>query len=163
MPPEANRMATKVARLNTWPEGIRRWVLTRIARASVPFVGTAGIEVLELTQATVKLRLRNRKRARNHIGGVHAAAIALLAETASGFVVGMNLPEHSLPLLRKMDIEYVERARGDLAAEATFDTAQSGLLEAERGEILVAVRVWSADGTEPVICRMLWAWVPKRR
>lgn len=162
-PVEPNRMAARIARMDIWPGPLRRWALTRIARASVPYVGTTGIDVETITPGLVRLNLRNRRRARNHIGGVHAAAIALLAETASGFVFAMNLPDGKLPLLKTMHLDYVERARGDLVAEARFDSGKAGEMQAERGEMPIIVRVWSEDGTEPVECTMHWAWVPSRR
>ena len=33
----------------------------------------------------------------------------------------------------------------------------------EKGEVTVAVKVTDAQGIEPVLCEMIWAWVPKSR
>jgi len=48
------------------------------------------------------LRLSNRRRVRNHLGGVHAAAITLLAEAAPGFVLGLNLSDDKIQLTKKL-------------------------------------------------------------
>ncbi|MFX6755288.1 DUF4442 domain-containing protein, partial [Acinetobacter baumannii] len=66
----------------------------------VPFVGTSGLRYEELTYNRVVVSVRNRRKVQNHIKSVHAAAMALLAETASGFVVGMNLPDDRIPLIK---------------------------------------------------------------
>ena len=56
----------------------------------------------------------------NHIKGVHACGMALLAESATGGVFGMNLPDEALPLLKNMSIDYVRVAKGDLRGVATL-------------------------------------------
>jgi acyl-coenzyme A thioesterase PaaI-like protein len=100
----------------------------------------------------------------NHIGGVHAAAMALLAETATGAVFGMTVPDTHLPLLKFMRVDYVKRANGSLRAEATLTPEQrQRLLTEDKGDLVVPVRVTDADGNEPIQVQMCWAWVPKRR
>ena len=42
--------------------------------------------------------LPNNRRIQNHIGGLHACSMALAAESATGMVVGMNVPDTHLPL-----------------------------------------------------------------
>ena len=63
--------------------------------------GHAGIQVLELRPERVHLRLENRRQVRNHIGGVHAAAMALLAESATGYIVGLSLPAGKTPVINR--------------------------------------------------------------
>ncbi len=107
------------------------------------------------------MSLANHRRARNHIGGVHAAAMALLAESASGFLVGMNLPDHKLPLIKTLKIDYLKRrARGSLRAIATLAPEQRrAMLEQDKGEALIQVTLLDDSGAEPVRCEMHWAWV----
>jgi acyl-coenzyme A thioesterase PaaI-like protein len=108
--------------------------------------------------------MRNRPKVRNHIGGIHAAAMALLAETATGAVFGMNLPAGRLPLLKSMHIDYLKRAQGALRAEATLSEEQRQAMQTEdKGEAQVAVRVTDESGEAPIECRMVWAWVPKKK
>jgi hypothetical protein len=33
----------------------------------------------------------------------------------------------------------------------------------EKGEVLVKVTVTDANNIEPVVCEMLWAWVPRHK
>ena len=81
----------------------------------VPFLGTAGMR-FELAQRVVSRA--QQAQVQNHIKGVHAAAMALLAKLPTGFVVGMNLPDSRLPLLKSMKIDYVKRSSGDMRAVA---------------------------------------------
>jgi acyl-coenzyme A thioesterase PaaI-like protein len=108
--------------------------------------------------------MKNRGKVRNHIGGVHAAAMALLAETCTGAVFGLGLPPDKLPLLKKMEIDYVRRAQGALRAEATLALPQRrALANKERGDMVVPVKVTDSAGEEPIVCHMTWAWVQKKR
>ncbi len=142
-----------------------RWrLLTWAFGRTVRFVRTAGVQFEDLTEERALLHIPNRKRVQNHIGGVHAAAMALLAETSSGAVLGMSVPDDRVPLLKSMQVDYMKRAKGDLWAEATLDAAaRTRIREEEKGEIVVPVKVTDETGEEPVQCRMLWAWIPKNR
>lgn len=49
----------------------------------------------------------------NHIGGVHACGMALAAESATGILMGMNVPDSRLPLCKSMTIDFKRRAEGE--------------------------------------------------
>ncbi len=137
--------------------------MTKVFRHKVKLAGTTSIEVLATDGLKVVFRMKNRKKVQNHIGSVHAAAMALLAESATGFIVGINLPGDKLPLIKCMNLNYVKRATGDMTAIATLTNEQVALLnQQDRGEVKVQIKVTDANGIEPVECEMIWAWVPKR-
>lgn len=145
------------------PANIRATVLSKILGKVVPYVGTSGLLYEEITPERVIVSIRNQKKVQNHINGVHAAAMALLAETATGFVVGINLPEDKLPLIKSLKVDYYKRTQGDMRAVATLDAADIARIHSEpRGEILVPVTVTDESGNEPIQCEMVWAWVPKK-
>jgi len=74
--------------------------------SKVKFAGTANINIHYVSQDLVKITLKNKPKVQNHIGGIHAIAAAVLAESATGIVFGMNVPDDSLPLLKSMHIDY---------------------------------------------------------
>lgn len=146
------------------PAPLRQRATTLIFNSQVRFAGTAGLRFEALTANEAIVIVRNRRAVQNHIGGVHAAAMALLAETATGAVFGMNVRQQHLPLLKRMQIDYVRRARGDLRAHAQLSDAQCAqIAREEKGEIAVPVTVTDADGEQPIVATMVWAWVPKQR
>ncbi|MEG3767418.1 DUF4442 domain-containing protein [Alteromonas sp. 14N.309.X.WAT.G.H12] len=149
---------------NRYPGFISRMLLTHMFRYKVKLAGTAKLDILSSDLSSVVFRVKNRKRVQNHIGSVHAATMALLAESASGFVVGVNLPGDKLPLIKYMNLQYVKRAQGDMTAKAHLTEEQIALMQsAEKGEVLVPVTVTDVNQIAPVICEMCWAWVPKSR
>lgn len=158
-----SRIARTIAPLSHLPPFLRARAQTALFHRFVPFTGTAGVVFEEVSLERVALRLANKRRVQNHIRGVHAAAAALLAETATGFVVGMNLPDDKLPLLRSMKVNYTRRAHGDLSAVATLTPEQrQALLDQPKGDVPVAVTVTDARGESPMECEFVWAWVTKK-
>lgn len=158
-----NRLRRTLARLAHFPPPLRGPLRSLAVGRAIPFVATAGIRIEELTPALCRLRLADRRRVHNHIGGVHAAAMALLAETASGLAFGMHVPDTHLPLLRRMRLDYVARCAGSLLAEAALDAEQQQAVQTEDGgDVAVRVRLRDSAGGEPAICELLWSWRRKR-
>ncbi|WP_166422318.1 DUF4442 domain-containing protein [Paraglaciecola sp. 20A4] len=159
----SNPLRKFVDKINQYPTQISAFLMTKVFRHKVKLAGTTSIEVLATDGLKVVFRMKNRKKVQNHIGSVHAAAMALLAESATGFIVGINLPGDKLPLIKCMNLNYVKRATGDMTAIATLTNEQVALLnQQDRGEVKVQIKVTDANGIEPVECEMIWAWVPKR-
>jgi len=154
-----NRTVQKLHRLSP---ALRWRLLSWAFGKNVHFVRTAGVRFEDLSEERAALTLRNRKRVQNHIGSVHAAAVALLAETATGTVLAMNLPDDRIPLLKSTQMEYLKRTKGDLRAEATLAApARARILAEEKGEIVVPVTVTDESSEQPVKCSMRWAWISK--
>jgi acyl-coenzyme A thioesterase PaaI-like protein len=157
-----NKLAKLITRLDSIPAGIRPYFVSQILGRSVPFVGTVGVLFDELAMGRARLSLSNRRRVRNHIGTMHGAAITLLAEAASGFALAMSIPDDKTPLIKSLQVRFLKKAEGDLAAVATLSSeAMSRVSSEDRGELIVPVKVTDASGNEPVACEALWAWVPR--
>ncbi|MFJ3053856.1 DUF4442 domain-containing protein [Pseudomonas nitroreducens] len=160
--PQRNRLALAAHLIQRLPHRLHESLLSRLFCSQVRFAGTAGIRIQKLSSDEVRMSLANHRRARNHIGGVHAAAMALLAESASGCLVGMNLPDHKLPLIKTLKVVYLRRARGSLRAIATLAPEQRrAMLEHDKGEAMIQVTLLDDSGAEPVRCEMHWAWIRK--
>ena len=99
-----NKMYRSLGRLNKLPASWREAVQTRLMGRFVPFLGTAGLRFEHISREQVRVSVRNRRAVQNHIGGVHACAMALLAETATGFATQMNTPDDKLILLKSICI-----------------------------------------------------------
>lgn len=159
-----NRLARALSVLTPLPAPLRARLTSLLFNSQVRFAGTGGLRFEHLSPERSVVIVRNQRKVQNHIGGVHAAAMALLAETATGAVFGMNVPDHNLPLLKTMEIDYLRRAQGALRAEATLDAATRARIAGEpKGDVQVPVTVTDESGEQPIQCRMTWAWVPKKR
>ena len=159
-----NKLQRSLMRLDEAPAFMRGFVQNIILRRAVPFTGTAGVKFVSLTPERVEVDLANEHRVQNHIGGVHASAMNLLAETATGMVVGMNVRDDCLPLAKELKVAFKKRAQGALRAVATLTDDQRALMQqSDKGEVQVQVTVTDETGAEPVQCEFTWAWIPSSR
>ncbi len=157
-----NKLSRIVQKISAAPAFCRPWLLSALFGCSIKFAGTAGIRVEQLDFQQARLKLYNRGKVQNHIGTVHAAATALLGESASGFLLGMHMPDDKIPLLKSMQIRYLKRSTGALTAEARLDDSQISLIRsAEKAEVEIRVLIKDQLGVEPVEAVYLWAWIPK--
>ncbi len=159
-----NQLNKIVSGINRLPSIVRSRSLTLFFARTVKFTGTAGVVVESLDTHRCVVTLPNRPRVQNHIGSVHAVAVALITESATGYVVAMNIPDTAVPVIKTMKLDYTKRAKGDMRAEAMLTEEQIKQIRTqEKGEVTVAVTITDAEGKEPVEAEMVWAWTPKRR
>lgn len=158
--PKRNRLALAASLIQRLPQLMHEPLLSRLFGSQVHFAGTARVRIQHMSRNEVRMSLANRRRVQNHIRGIHAAAMALLAESASGCVVGMNLPDDQLPLIRMLKVDYLKRARGSLRATATLSDAQRRMMqEQDRGQVVVEVTILDESDEQPIRCDMHWAWI----
>lgn len=158
-----SRLARRLAQLDQAPAWLRPWLRDRALGRAVPLVGTARLHFEKIGADGVVLTIANRRPVQNHIGGVHAAAMALLAETATGFCLGWHLPDDRLPLIKSLQVDFQRRTTGAMRACAALSTEQIALIHSQvKGELLVPVTVTDESGEPPIECRMLWAWIPRK-
>ncbi|MBI5536302.1 MAG: DUF4442 domain-containing protein [Deltaproteobacteria bacterium] len=159
-----NRMSRMLRHVEKIPSPLRTRARSLVIGRIVKFVGTSRLDIEELTHQRAAVFIRNRKLIQNHIGGVHAAAMALIAETATGFVVSMNLPDDRVPVIKSMKVSFLKRSKGSMRAVAELTPEQIELIASTpKGEVTPKVVVTDEEGKEPIACEMVWAWTPKRR
>lgn len=158
-----NKMYRQITSLNRFSVKWRLPLATLMLGKFVPFLRTSGVRFDKLTREEVKVSIRNTRRVQNHIQGVHACVMALLAETASGFVFGLNTPDDKLMLLKSMRMDYVKRSVGNMRAAATLsEEAARQIQHEERGNVVVPVVIEDESDEPPVLAEMTWAWVTKK-
>ena len=157
-----NRLSKLVKATAKLPKGIRSTLWSKAFGRIVPMVGSANIRYLEVSHAKVVVKIENHRAMQNHIGQVHACAMALIAETATGFVTGMNVPDSCIVLIKSLKVDFKRPSKGAMTAIATLTDEQQKLMQSsEKGETLVTVVVTDETNQEPIQCEMLWAWVAK--
>lgn len=160
-----NKMAATVKKMESYlPVSMYPLGYTMLFNSMVKLAGTAGLKVEKMGQKESQVYLKNRKKVQNHIGGLHACSMALAAESATGMVVGMNVPDTHIPLIKSMHVDFVRRCQGDVRVKAWLtDEDYKRIHEDDKGDVSVNVRVEDESGKEPIETEMIWAWVNKNR
>ena len=159
----SNRFSRYISKINKMPERFRPFLLTKLFCSQVHFANTSNVKILSISKNKVVMKIKNHKKVQNHIGGVHALAAGLLAESASGIVFGINIPDTCLPLIKTIKLDFKKRMKGDLLAVATLpDEDIATMNSSDKGNLLVSVKITDESTEEPIECEMDWAWVTKR-
>ena len=159
-----NRLYKVVQATSKLPKALRTTIWSKTFGRIVPMVGTANIRYLEVSKEKVVVRIENHRNMQNHIKGVHAAAMALLAETATGFVTGLNVPDDRILLIKTLQVDYLKVASGGLTATATLSAEQQQfILDNDKASLEIPITVVDDSGQSPIQCKMVWAWLPKKK
>jgi uncharacterized protein (TIGR00369 family) len=117
-----------------------------------PYSGSIGARVQQLEPGFCRVTLRDRRRVRNHLGSIHAIALANLAEMASGLAVLVGLPAGVQGIVTGFSITYLKKARGLLTAECRAE--RLNVTSEQEYEATVAV----ADMQGDVVARASARW-----
>jgi len=130
-----------------------RLLFRKVLGRAVPYSNTIAPEILELRPGYARIRMKDRKLVRNHLGSIHAVALTNLAELTSGLALNCGLPENARGILKSFSIEYLKKAHGPLIA--TSETALP--LSNARQELTVAVE--TRDESNFVVTRAQAVWL----
>jgi acyl-coenzyme A thioesterase PaaI-like protein len=143
-------------RLSPWPGG--RWLFARIVTLNAPYFASILPRFHELRPGLCEVSLRKRRAVLNHIGTVHAIAMANLCELACGMLMEVTIPTTMRWIPRGMTIEYLRKAETDVRGMARLDKKEW----ADAEDIGVPVSVTDRNGTE-VVRAVITMYVSERK
>jgi len=157
-------LARAVKKIERFPKGLQKFLLNVSIGKAIPFYATGGLQCLELSGKKAVVFLKSRRKVHNHIKGIHASAMVLLAENTSGLLMGMNIPNDKVPVIKSLNVEFIKRCSGNLTATATITDEQIDLIRTtDKGDTYIPVTLIDSDNKEPVQATMHWAWIQKNR
>ena len=135
-----------------------RWIFSRLVCFKAPYFASISpvFEVLEPGRAVA--RIRKHRAVTNHIGTVHAIAMANLCELVAGTVTEVSVPPAMRWIPRGMKIDYLAKAETDLTGEATLPPISEG----QAMDIAVPVIVRDRSG-QPVVRAEITMYLSPRR
>jgi acyl-coenzyme A thioesterase PaaI-like protein len=123
-----------------------RWLFSRLVCLKAPYFASIRpvFDVLEPGRAVA--HFRKRRAVCNHIGTVHAIAMANLCELIAGTMTEVSIPPSMRWIPRGMQIDYLAKAETDVTAEATFPAIEEGRAQ----DVVVPVDITDQRGTRVV-------------
>jgi acyl-coenzyme A thioesterase PaaI-like protein len=86
-----------------------RWLFSRLVCWRAPYFATIRPTVESLQAGRCVVRLRDRRRVRNHLGTVHAIALCNAAELAGGLATDAAMPPQLRWIPKGMQVRYLKK------------------------------------------------------
>jgi acyl-coenzyme A thioesterase PaaI-like protein len=131
-----NKNAHILASLKKLPCGL--WLFSRIICFKAPYFASIHPNFTFLEPGRGEALLKKRRAVQNHIGTVHAIAMANLCELVAGTVLEITLPETHRWIPKAMKINYLAKANTDVRASTAIQ--QETLPDAGTKNVLVEVK-----------------------
>jgi acyl-coenzyme A thioesterase PaaI-like protein len=135
-----NKTAQLIERLKKFPFGL--WLATRAICFKAPYFASIRPVFTRLEPGFGEARLKKRRSVQNHIGTVHAIAMANLCELLAGTTLEITLPSTHRWIPKSMKIDYVAKAATDVFGKTAI---QLGTLP-DAGSLNVHVDVTDTSG-----------------
>jgi acyl-coenzyme A thioesterase PaaI-like protein len=97
------------------PSTTNLMALNKVLTLGIPFNAPHGFKIKELSEDAVLITLPNRKLNHNHLGGVHACAMATVGEYCAGMSLlkSFGISQYRL-ILSDLHVKYTYQGRTDL-------------------------------------------------
>jgi acyl-coenzyme A thioesterase PaaI-like protein len=132
-------------------------LFSKLLALKIPYSGTLGAEVDELSDGHCKVTLRDRRAVRNHLDCIHAIALVNLGELTTGLAVFHALDGRAKGIVTGLRIAYHKKARGTLTASCDVDIpvvtescelTVEGLVRDSQGDVVSTI--WATWTLKPL-------------
>ncbi len=143
----------------------RRWlvVLNLVLGRVIPFNRPHGFHIAILDEERVRTAASYKRVNHNHIRGIHACAIATVAEFSAGLLLLSHLdPGRYRLIMSKLDVDYVYQAKMAITAETRLDdsTLRKKVLEPlateESCSIIMETQIEDTAGNRIATAHTTW-------
>ena len=143
------------------------WLLNQVLSRMIPFNLPHKFRILELSDTHIKTLLPFIRKNKNHIGGLHACALATLSEFSTGVLLltGLSPKEYRI-ILKNLDIQFFYQGKMDAYAVWRIgqDFVQKSVLEplksAESVTLPCEIKIYDQQGNHLSTARVYWQIKP---
>ena len=113
-----NKNALLLERFKRLPFGL--WLVTRAICWKAPYFSTIRPSIIRLEPGFGVIKIKKRRAVLNHLGTVHAIAMANLCELVAGVTLEMTLPDTHRWIPKSMKINYLAKATSDVRGKVAI-------------------------------------------
>lgn len=155
-------IAKAVDQSNRLPASLQNKALNLMIGRAVPFVGTSGLKIVKASNNEWIATLPNRRKVQNHLKQIHACGMILIGETIGVMIMAMNLPGDRIPLVKRIEADFIKRSTGAMTGVVSLTDAQVEMIRTEpKGEVEMDIAITDEAEINPVIVKVTAAWIPK--
>ncbi|KYH43771.1 hotdog fold domain-containing protein [Branchiibius sp. NY16-3462-2] len=125
-----------------------RQLFSLVYMVKAPYFSTVRPQIRQMSPHRAEVTIKKRWRVQNHIGTVHAIAVANGMEAAMGLLAEATVAPGMRWLPRGIELEYLAKTAGDVTCVA--ETAPEDWAKEPPFDVSVRVSGTLADGTEVV-------------
>lgn len=146
--------------------GPAKKLLNLVLPQVIPFNRPLGLKINKLTTTQCEVALPLRRATKNHLGGLHACALATAGEYAAGILILRRMdPAKQRLVLKTLEVDYLKQGRGQAFARAMWPGDAPQALDAfrdseESQELSLLTVLESSDGTPLAHVKTHWQVKP---
>lgn len=110
-----NKTAQILENFKKFPLGL--WLFTRIICIKAPYFSSIRPTFTALGSGVGEVKMKKKRAVQNHIGTVHAIAMANLCELVAGTTLEVTIPNTHRWIPKSMKINYIAKATSDVIAK----------------------------------------------
>lgn len=135
------------------------WLLFLLSRFKIPMIGFVRPKLLLLNDTNVEVKIRLRRRTKNHLNSMYFGALAVGADVAAGihtFYFSEKLGKKVSFAFKGMNAEFIKRAESDIVFKSEQgQLVANAILKSENEGIRVneSVMVYAVDKEQEIVAR----------
>jgi len=139
------------------------WVLNRALGWSIPFNRPHGFKLVMIGDGLIRTMAPYKRANLNHVKGIHACAIATVAEFSAGFLLLTSLdPKRYRLIMSRIEVDYSYQAKQPIISESSIlpemleEQVLKPLAQANAITITLQSRVTDLSGHEIAVALTTW-------
>jgi acyl-coenzyme A thioesterase PaaI-like protein len=135
------------------------WLLFLLSRFKIPMIGFVRPKLLVLNDTDVEVKIRLRRRSKNHLNSMYFGALAIGADVAAGihtFYFSEKLGKKVSFAFKGMNAEFIKRAESDIVFTCNQgDVIKQAILKSDTEKVRVneTVLVNAVDANNEIVAK----------
>jgi len=145
------------ARLSPFPCG--KWLFSKLVGFLIPYTGSISPIILQCRPGFAEVMIKDGRRLRNHLGSLHALALANLGEFTTGLAIHFAMQRNTRAILTHLSCDFVKKARGTITASAAVELSERH----EEGPVVVEAKLFDPQKNLVAKVSATWLLAPQGR
>lgn len=136
-----------------------RWLLFLLGRIRIPLIGYTNPKLLSIDDQSVRVRIKLRRRTKNHLNSMYFGALAVGADIAGGiqvFYFSKMLGKEISFAFKGMNAAFIKRAESDIIFESTQGDLVKAAIDksfAEKVRVNESIEVRAINEAQEIVAK----------